>query len=47
MDTMPPKIKYGLNGKGCMNGHIRGIHNRIADSPLHLPVLLIRNKRET
>ena len=45
---MPLKVKYGINGDGCMNGHIRGdADNRIADSPLHLPILPIRNKRET
>jgi hypothetical protein len=47
MNTMTPKIKYGINGDGCMNGHIRGDRNRIADSPLHLSILPIRNKRET
>ena len=47
MNTMPTEIKYGINGDGCMNGHIRGDRNRIADSPLHLPILPIRNKRET
>lgn len=47
MDIMRPKIKYGINGDGCMNGHIRGDRNRIADSPLHVLILTIRNKRET
>lgn len=48
MNTMPLKVKYDIgNGKGCMNGHIRGDRNRIADSPLHLSILTIRNKRET
>ena len=44
---MTPKIVYSINGNGCMNGHIRGDRNRIADSPLHLSILTIRNKRET
>ena len=47
MNTMTPKIVYGINGNGCMNGHIKGTACKIADSPLHLSILPIRNKRET
>ena len=47
MDTMTPKIVYGINGNGSNSRHIRGDADKIADSPLHLPILPIRNKRET
>lgn len=33
MTTSTPTIKYGI-GEGCMNGHIKGDRNRIADSPI-------------
>jgi hypothetical protein len=34
MKIMTPKIVYGINGDGCMNGHVKGDNDRIADSPV-------------